>query len=185
MGTRARFPRVSSYWDSGKTQAGNHMGLRPRDVKRLFISNFRFNCQHWMSFWFKRSREMSHKAYNLQLLIIYSQFSVLSGNVCRKDNFHHLPPSLSTGTPQKKKSSSRASSKTTQGWKSSRTSPNLFHFQISLPTYFQECLRSIVVQYPCHKSLHLHFSKRLKSLLYFPASLTVLQSIQDVERRVN
>lgn len=85
----------------------------------------------------------------------------------------------------KKKSSSRASSKTTQGWKSSRTSPNLFHFQISLPTYFQECLRSIVVQYPCHKSLHLHFSKRLKSLLYFPASLTVLQSIQDVERRVN
>ena len=45
---------------------------------------------------------MSHKAYNLQLLIIYSQFSVLSGNVCRKDNFHHLPPSLSTGTPQKK-----------------------------------------------------------------------------------
>ena len=46
---------------------------------------------------------MSHKAYNLQLLIIYSQFSVLSGNVCRKDNFHHLPPSLSTGTPQKKK----------------------------------------------------------------------------------
>ena len=44
---------------------------------------------------------MSHKAYNLQLLIIYFQFPVLSGNVCRKDNFHHLPPSLSTGTPQK------------------------------------------------------------------------------------
>ena len=30
---------------------------------------------------------MSHKAYNLQLLIIYFQFFVLSGNVCRKDNF--------------------------------------------------------------------------------------------------
>lgn len=29
----------------------------------------------------------------------------------------------------------------------------------------------------------IRFSKRLKSLLYFPASLTVLPSIQDVERR--
>ena len=36
---------------------------------------------------------------------------------------------------------------------------------------------------PCHKSLHLHFSKRLKSLLYFHASLIILLSIRDVERR--
>lgn len=83
----------------------------------------------------------------------------------------------------KTKSSGCAASKTAQGWKSSKTSPSFFHFQLWLSSYFQACLRSISVQHPCHKSLHLHFSKRLKSLLYFHASLIILLSIRDVERR--
>lgn len=45
--------------------------------------------------------KMSHEARNLQLLFTYFQFSVLSGNFCRKDNFHYLPPSLSIGAAQK------------------------------------------------------------------------------------
>ena len=51
------------------------------------------------------------------------------------------------------------------------------------PPIFQACLRSIGVQHICHKSLHLRFSKQPKSLLCFSTSLTVLLSIQGVERR--
>ena len=81
------------------------MDLRPRDVKRLFISNFRCNWQHSISFWFKWSRKMSHKACNLQLLIVHFSFPRCHewpGNFWRKDKTQHLLPlSLSTYVPQK------------------------------------------------------------------------------------
>lgn len=180
MSTRARCPRVFSDYDSGKTQAGNHMGLRPRDVKRLFISNFRFNCQHSMSFWFKWSREMSHKAYNLQLLIIYFQFFVLSGNVCRKDNFP-LPFQLALLRNKifeqcifQNHSRLKKLKNFAKPLSLSNITPHLLSrmFKVDCcPISMRQIITSI------------HFSKRLKSLLYFPASLTVLPSIQDVERR--
>ena len=154
------------------------MVLRPHDVKRLFIiGNIR---SHFDSS--DRGKCLTKpKIFNFWPFT----FSFLC---CREWSGNFLGGLIFTTLPfnwrsSKTKSSSCAASKTAQGWKSSKTSPNFFHFQLWLSSYFQACLRSISVQHPCHKSLHLHFSKRLKSLLYFHASLIVLLSIRDVERR--
>lgn len=120
-----------------------------------------------------------HRAYSLQLLIIYFHFPVFASDLVIFIGRIILTTSsspLSTDTPQKQ--NHRAVQLPI-----STTSPDLFHFQLSLPSYFQACFRSIGVQYSCHKSLRLHYSKHLKSLLYFPASLTVLLSIQDVREK--
>ena len=120
-----------------------------------------------------------HRAYSLQLLIIYFHFPVFASDLVIFIGRIILTTSsspLSTDTPQKQ--NHRAVQLPI-----STTSPDLFHFQLSLPSYFQACFRSIGVQYSCHKSLRLRYSKHLKSLLYFPASLTVLLSIQDVREK--
>lgn len=154
------------------------MGLRPHDVKRLFIiGNIRSHFDSSDRGKCLPSPQFSTFDHLLSVFCVVASDLVtfLEGLI-----FTTLPFNWRSS---KTKSSSCAASKTAQGWKSSKTLPNFFHFQLWLSSYFQACLRSISVQHPCHKSLHLHFSKRLKSLLYFHASLIVLLSIPDVERR--